>query len=248
MAIARKAGMFVGLRDLRFAWGRPVLTGSVIALVAVLTVLLTGLSSGLVNSGISGLRAMPLTHLAFQPKTNATFSQSTLDAATIRSLDRQPGVHAEPIGLTFFNAKLAGDASLSIALVGIEPGGFMARGMGADVLGHTPTGVIISQGVATHHVRVGDSITLDRLGVTLRVIGIAPQATYGHVDLVYAPIDLWRQATYGQVTGGVLPPSARGLASAAALQVRPGVDLAALGSRLGVDIVTKQQAYVGSPG
>ena len=83
--------MFVGLRDLRHAWGRFVLLGSVIALVAVLTVLLTGLSTGLVNSGISGLRAMPLTDLAFQPKTNSTFSQSTLDATTIRSLRRQGG-------------------------------------------------------------------------------------------------------------------------------------------------------------
>ncbi len=87
--------------------------GSVIALVAVLTVLLTGLSTGLVNSGISGLRAMPLTDLAFQPKTNSTFSQSTLDAATIRSLGRQPGIQAEPLGLTFFNAKDAAGTSLS---------------------------------------------------------------------------------------------------------------------------------------
>ena len=248
MDVTRKAGMFVELRDLKFAWGRFLLMGSVIALVTVLTVLLTGLSYGLVDSGISGLRAMPLTDLAFQPKTSATFSQSTLDATTISSLNRQPGIHAEPIGLTFFNAKLAGDASLSIALVGIEPGGFMAKGMVGDRLGRAPMGVIISQGVATHHVRVGDQITLDRSRVQLRVVGFSPKATYGHVDIVYAPIDLWRQATYGQVTGGVLPRSAQGLASAAALQVRPGVNVNAVGSRLGVEIVTKQQAYQGSPG
>ncbi|MHB1875086.1 MAG: ABC transporter permease [Streptosporangiaceae bacterium] len=241
--------MFVGLRDLRYAWGRFVLMGSVIALVAVLTVLLTGLSTGLVNSGISGLRAMPLTHLAFEPKTNSTFSQSTLDAATIRSLNRQSGIRAEPLGLTLFNAKDTAGTSFSIALVGIEPGGFMAKGVtDGSVLGRTPTGVIISRGIAADGVRVGDRIRLDRAGVTLRVTGIAPTATYGHVDLVYASMSLWRQATYGRVLGGKLPPSAQGLASAAALQVRPGVDVAAIGSRLGADIVTKQQAYAGSPG
>lgn len=241
--------MFVGLRDLRHAWGRFVLMGSVIALVAVLTVLLTGLATGLVDSGISGLRAMPLTDVAFQPKTNSTFSQSTLDAATIRSLDRQTGIRAEPLGLTFFNAKDAAGTSLSIALVGVEPGGFLAKGMaGTSALGRTRTGVVVSRGVARDGVRVGERVTLDRSSVALQVIGIAPAATYGHAALVYAPIDLWRQATYGQVTGGVLPPSAQGLASAAALQVRPGVDIAAIGSRLGVDIVTKQQSYAGSPG
>ncbi|MDE3147400.1 MAG: ABC transporter permease, partial [Acidobacteriota bacterium] len=91
--------MFVELPDLRHAWGRFTLMGSVIALVAVLTVRLTGLPTGLVNSGISGLRAMPLTDLAFQRKSNSTFSQSTLDTGTNRSLGRQPGVQAEPLGL-----------------------------------------------------------------------------------------------------------------------------------------------------
>ncbi len=241
--------MFVALRDLRHAWGRFVLMGSVIALVAVLTVLLTGLSTGLVNSGISGLRAMPLTDLAFQPKTNSTFSQSTLDATTIHSLGRQPGIRAEPLGLTFFNAKDAAGTALPMALVGIEPGGFMAKGLaGGSALGRTRTGVIVSRGVAADGVRVGDRVTLDRSSVALHVVGVAPTATYGHVALVYAPIALWRQATYGQVTGGVLPPSAQGLASAAALQVRPALDVSSVGRRLGVDVVTKQQAYAGSPG
>ena len=241
--------MFVGLRDLRHAWGRFLLMASVITLVAVLTVLLTGLSTGLVNSGISGLRAMPLTDLAFQPKASSTFSQSTLDAATIRSLGRQPGIRAEPLGLTFFNAKDAADTPISIALVGIAPGGFIAKGLpGGSALGRTASGVIVSEGFMRGGVHVGDRITLDRSRVALRVVGTAPPATYGHVDLVYAPIALWRQATYGQVTGGALPTSAQGLASAAALQVRPGVNVAAAGARLGVDIVTKQQAYAGSPG
>lgn len=241
--------MFVALRDLRHAWGRFMLMGSVIAFVAVLTVLLTGLSTGLVDSGISGLRALPVTDLAFQPKTNSTFSQSTLDSATIRALGHQPGVRAEPLGLTFFNVKDAAGTSLSVALVGVEPGGWLAEGVtGGSNLGATSTGVIVSRGLVSHGVRLGERLTLDRSRVVVRVVGIAPAATYGHVDLVYAPIALWRQATYGQVTGGALPASAQDLASAAALQVRPGIDVAAISKRLGVDIVTKQQAYGGSPG
>ncbi len=241
--------MFVGLRDLRQAWGRFALMGAVIALVAVLTVLLTGLSTGLVNSGISGLRAMPLTHLAFAPKTDSTFSRSTVDAATVGALGRQPGITAEPLGLTLFNAKDSTGTSFSIALVGVQPSGFMAGGVaGGSQLGRSPTGVIVSRGIADEGVHVGDRIRLDRANVTFDVVGVAPMATYGHVDLVYAPIGLWRQATYGQVTGGVLPPSAQGLASAAALRVQPGVDVAAVGKHLGVDVVTKKQAYAGSPG
>ena len=241
--------MFVAIRDLRFAWGRFMLMGSVIALVAVLTVLLSGLAAGLVDSGVSGLRAMPLTHIAFEPKTDSTFSRSTLDAATLKSLEAEPGIQAEPLGLSLFNARSGEGASLSIALVGIQPNGFMAEGVvGGSRLGATPDGVIVSRAIADDGVKVGDVISLDRSPVRMRVVGIAPKATYGHVDLAYAPIELWRQASYGQVAGATLPPSAQGLASAASLKVAPGTDVSAIADRLGVEIVTKTQAYAGSPG
>ena len=49
--------MFLALRELTFARGRFALMGAVIALIAVLTVMLSGLASGLVNDGVSGLKA-----------------------------------------------------------------------------------------------------------------------------------------------------------------------------------------------
>ena len=68
--------MFLARRELRFAWGRFALMGSVIALVAVLTVMLSGLATGLVDDGISALRALPVTHLAFQPSLSASVSST----------------------------------------------------------------------------------------------------------------------------------------------------------------------------
>ena len=51
--------MFLGLRGLRFARMRFALMGAVVALIAVLMVLLSGLSVGLVNDGVSGLKKAP---------------------------------------------------------------------------------------------------------------------------------------------------------------------------------------------
>lgn len=96
--------MFLARRELRFAWGRFALMGSVIALVAVLTVMLSGLGIGLVDDGISGLRALPVTHLALQAHTDSTFSRSTIDVATVEQLNDTAGVSAEPLGLSLFNA------------------------------------------------------------------------------------------------------------------------------------------------
>lgn len=70
--------VFLALKDLRVARGRFVLVGVVIGLVALLTTVLSGLANGLVNDGISGLRGLPLTHLALQPGSQSSFSRSTL--------------------------------------------------------------------------------------------------------------------------------------------------------------------------
>ena len=73
--------MFLALRELRFARGRFALMGIVIALISVLVVLLSGLSSGLVNDGVSGLKAMPATAFAFDEGTmkDNAFSRSVVD-------------------------------------------------------------------------------------------------------------------------------------------------------------------------
>ena len=49
------------IRDLKAATGRFTLVGVVIALVALMGVLLSGLATGLVDDGISGLRAQRFT-------------------------------------------------------------------------------------------------------------------------------------------------------------------------------------------
>ena len=89
--------MFLAVRELSFARGRFSLMGSVIALVAVLAVLLSGLTSGLVDDGISGLRALPVSHLGFQQGADSTFSRSTVGSDAVAALDAVPDARAEPI-------------------------------------------------------------------------------------------------------------------------------------------------------
>lgn len=70
--------MFLALREIAFARGRFAIMGSVVALIAILMVLLSGLSVGLVNDGVSGLQRMKATSFAFQEDIgkDAAFSRS----------------------------------------------------------------------------------------------------------------------------------------------------------------------------
>ncbi|GAC1458902.1 MAG: hypothetical protein PVSMB10_16530 [Pseudarthrobacter sp.] len=93
--------MFLALRELVFARGRFSLMGGVIALIAVLMVMLSGLSSGLVNDGVSGLKSMPVTAFAFDQgtKTDNAFSRSVIDDQQLSAWRGVEGVAAAEASL-----------------------------------------------------------------------------------------------------------------------------------------------------
>ncbi len=89
--------MYLAWRDLKVGRARFVLVGVVIALVGLLTTLLSGLATGLVDDGISGLRGLPLTHLALQPGAESSFSRSTLTPKELAPWQAAKGVEAAPL-------------------------------------------------------------------------------------------------------------------------------------------------------
>ena len=81
------------------------LVGVVIALIALLTTLLSGLANGLVDDGISGLRQLRLTHLAFQPDAKKSFSRSELGEANLKPWQNLKGAEVSALGVSFLQRK-----------------------------------------------------------------------------------------------------------------------------------------------
>lgn len=248
--------MFLAVRDLRFARGRFALIGSVVVMIAFLGVILSGLASGLADSGISSLRALPVTNLAFAKSASGElFSQSTIDQATWQSWAAQPGVRkAEPLGQSLVHAEVAGTGTaagsrqqVDLAMFGVEPGGFLApapvtgRALGAD-----PDGVLISRQIAADGVKIGDRLLAGQSQAPLTVIGTIGDSSFGHVGAVYAPLALWQQLHYG--LPGPMPAAASRQATAVALRLAPGTDITAIDQRLKTQTVDKAGAYSASPG
>ncbi|MET8233373.1 FtsX-like permease family protein [Micromonospora sp. NPDC005298] len=244
--------MFLALRELRFARWRFTLMGSVVALIAVLMVLLSGLSSGLVNDGVSGLQRLPVTAFAFdgETKIDSAFSRSIVDSQQVDRWRQQPGVReAEPFGNLLVNTRSSRDTPVDLALFGVEPGSFLAptAAEGADV--GTPDGIVVSQTALDNGLRVGDTVTVDRIGTVLTVVGAtADQHTFGHVDVAYLPLESWRRLQAGVGPGQALPANAADRATAVAIRADDTVDLAAGDAAAGTTTVTKKESYGASPG
>lgn len=232
--------MFLAWRDLRVARGRFALVGAVIGLVALLTTVLTGLATGLVDDGISGLRSLSLTHLAFQPGAQSSFSRSSLDARHLGPWMQAEGIDASPLGVSFFNAKASDGESLDLAVFGVPQDSFLAPRPEARAALGARNGIVLSDAFRRTGLKVGDEITVVGPDEKLAVLGFTHSGSYGHVDIAYTSLETWQRLVYGD--------SAHGRFSAVAIRAHDGASLAAIDRAAGTKSETKAHAYRGSPG
>lgn len=245
--------MFLTIRELVFARSRFALMGTVVALIAILMVLLSGLSVGLVDDGVSGLKKLPVTSLAFERGVagDAAFSRSVVDLGTVDEWAERAGVtDAAPYGNTLVNAKTNGDVDIDLALFGVQPGSFIdpepARGAR---LGSDPNEIVVSATALDAGVRLGDVVTVDRVGTELTVVGVLDgQHTYGHVDIGYIPLRTWQEIRTGTAPGAQAPAHAYEEITAVAVRSASGTDLAAGDREVGTMSMTLEESFGASPG
>ncbi|WP_433614369.1 FtsX-like permease family protein [Dactylosporangium sp. CA-139114] len=244
--------MFLALRELRFARWRFALMGSVVALIAILVVLLSGLSSGLVNDGVSGLQRLPVTAFAFDQHTklDSAFSRSVVNSRQADAWRRQPGVlDAALFGNMLVNARSERGVPIDLALFGVEPGSFLAPAAAEGTGLGGPDGIVVSQTAIKAGLRLGDTVTIDRIGTRLTVVGATgDQRTFGHVDVAYLPLAAWQRLHQGVGPGEELRASATTEATAVAIRADRDVDLAAGDAAAGTTSFRTAEAYGASPG
>ncbi|WP_315093553.1 ABC transporter permease [uncultured Cellulomonas sp.] len=242
--------MFLALRELAFARVRFGLMAAVVALISVLMVMLSGLSSGLVVDGVSGLLRSPLESVAFADgvKTDSAFTRSEVTTAQRDAWAAQDEVaDAELLGTSIVNAKNEDGSAIDLTLFGVEPGGFVApvAGQGREIAGDGE--IVVSVSAQDEGVELGDVITLDRLGTALEVVGFTvDQRTFGHVDIAFLSLRTWQEVHAGVMPGEVPEPEAYDVASVVALR---GVDGApAETSVAGTSARSIEEAFDSSPG
>lgn len=240
--------MFLALRELRFARARFLIMGSVVSLITVLMVTLSGLSVGLVNDGVSGLQRLPVDSFAFEKSTphGTAFSRSVVQLDDVATWRNHSGIDdAAPFGNTLVNGHTQDDDPVDLALFGVEPDSFVApEPESGAALGPTEGQIVVSPTLKDQGVSIGDTVTLDRIGIELEVIGfLEGQSTFGHVDVAYTPLQTWQHVKAGIRPGEEVPPSV--LQEVTAVAIR-GSDLP--GTLAGTETLSLDESFGASPG
>lgn len=209
-------GVFVAIRDLRFAKGRFALMGAVVTLITLLVVLLSGLTAGLGRGNTSAIKDLDADHLVFSAPAGGqklSFTDSAIPADIQTAWSRVPGVlQADPISIAMSRVS-AGHSTAGVAVFAVAPGSALAPAV-------TDGNVVLSTEAATAlSAKVGDRIEL--AGKTVTVAAINGSDEFSHAPLVWAA--LADRPAAGQQDGSV---------SVIALRT-DGADLSAADQRLG---------------
>lgn len=251
--------MFLALREMLFARTRFLLISVVLALMSLLVVIISGLTAGLVNDGVSGLKAMDSDVIAFADgtQTDSAFTRSVIDSAEADKFADIDGVkEAAPLGLTIANAHNQDGKAVDLTLLGVKPGSFIAP-EGLPEQSTTPNGgtptktkheIVVSSTLQDEGIKEGDTITIDRLEIPLKVVGFTDgQRTFGHVDAAYLPLDVWQEIHAGARKGEEVSPEAYKEISVIAARTQDKPDTGALSDASGLDVRTLKESFDSSP-
>lgn len=202
--------MFVGIRDVFYAKGRFALIGSVVGLITLLLVMLTGLTGGLASQNTSGLTALNPDRFAFGASANSVsgseskqeakvdYSASQITESQVQDWKGVDGVSsAVPVG--FAQTQLAADGSAGVAVVGVPDGSnAIDEAVGKAVDGSNEPGrggVVVSQSVADDQgASVGRDVSIS--GQKFKVSGVVPDEYYSHSPIVWMDTSGWQSVAH----------------------------------------------------
>src|SRR5690606_30168617 len=144
---------------------------------------------------------------------------------------------------------------VDLTLFGILPTGFLnpavssGRSVGDDL-----GGIVVSETAKSEGLELGTVVTVDRIGVELTVVGFTEgQATFGHVDVAYLPLDTWRLIASN--TAGPGAPAADAISaldysysSVVAIRADSDAELTAIDSDAETMTMSRVEAFNASPG
>ncbi|MEU9856586.1 ABC transporter permease [Streptomyces sp. NPDC047974] len=246
--------MFLALLELRAARGRFLLMGSVVVLVAALVGIVSGFTTGLGDDTVSALRRLPATHVAFASGADSDqFARGLVDDRTLAGWDGEPRTDVTPLGVALTRGTTGRGVEVDLAAFGVAPGAFTDPGadVGAPLDAARPDGIVVSRQLVDEGVRVGDTLAVDRLGITLEVVGTTGRSSYGHVPVAYVTTDTWRRIRFTVPGARSLPVGLPAQYSALALRLPADADgtaLAAADRRHGTATVPLEDAFAAAPG
>ncbi|MFJ5957384.1 ABC transporter permease [Paenarthrobacter sp. NPDC092416] len=196
--------MFLAIRDIRFAKGRFALMGSVVALITLLLVMLSGLTAGLGNQSTSAIAALPVQQIVFGApaggEPTASYTESEVSSGQLDAWRSQPGVSSvQALGISQTRFQSLGTDGMPSGTANVAVFGGDGGSAPAPVEAGT---VVVGESLASDlGLATGSRVSVG--GTDLTVAKIVQDQWYSHTGVVWTTLETWRKiahATPGTAT------------------------------------------------
>ncbi len=173
--------MFLALREFRHARLRYALVTGVIAMVASLVFILSGLANGLATGNSEALEAIDADGYVVTEGSEYLLDRSRLPGDTVSAVQDADGIdEAQPLTATAGNVRNGdSDDVIGVSIIAVPPDTFLDPGADSgDALADNPEGIVIDTSLELEGVAVGDMLTFDPSGVELEVVGVVDGHQY----------------------------------------------------------------------
>lgn len=184
--------MFLALREFRHARLRYALVTGVIAMVASLVFILSGLANGLASGNSEAIEAIEADGFVVASGSEYLLDRSRLSEDVLSAISDADGVEAiEPMIATVGNVRNGDtDDVLGVSIIAVNPDGFLDPGTDSgDTLAGSPDGIVIDKSLANEGIKVGDMLTFDPSGLELEVVGITSGHQYRLAPTLFVNIE-----------------------------------------------------------
>ena len=187
--------MFLAIRDIRFAKGRFALMGSVVALITLLLVMLSGLTAGLGNQSTSAIAALPAQQIVFgapaggEPK--ASYTESEVSTAQLQTWRDQQGVKsAQALGISQSRVQSLADGGSPSGTANVAVFG------GSEAPSAVEDGTVVVGKTLAKELSLAKGSRLRVGGTDLTVSDIVEDQWYSHTGVVWTTLDTWRAVAH----------------------------------------------------
>lgn len=193
--------MFLGINEIKYSKGKYVLVILVMALVAWLIFILSGLANGLAQGNRLAVDQWQADAVVLAEEANSNLNVSTLNESVLDSIK---GGKAEPIGQLSLaiREKDQTKADLTnVSLFGIDTSGFLMPEVIEGQKELKKNQVVASEALKNQGYKIGDKLTAGKYDEELELVGWTKESSFNIVPVIYANLDTWRAIKYGDTPG-----------------------------------------------
>lgn len=201
--------MFLAIRELRHSRLRYGLIGAILALIAWLVFLLSGLANGLATDNGSSMQHLNADYVVFQSDSRMLLHRSLLPMTTVNDVRQVAGVRdATPLGQSTITVERSGsNDQIDATVLAIDPAGFLAPKIvdGSGLTSGQPDGIVINRTAQRNGVKLGDTLMVLPAGQKLTVVGFTEGQTYSHLPVIFMDISLWQSLRFATTGAEGIP-------------------------------------------